>query len=166
MSSRRRFDPTVDYYAILNVEPTATRAEITRSYRELMRHTHPDRFSDPAEQQAAGERAKDLNVAFAILSRPTTRQDYDRAARDRRAAQTMRNRYATPHATARNRQPTYAQRRSASRRRPAPTRMPIQKASFGKAVRQLIGVFLGITLALMLVIVLVWIAFMGLQAVM
>ena len=106
MSSRRRFDPTIDYYAILHVDPTATRDEITRSYRQLMRRTHPDRFTDPLEQQAAGERAREINAAYAILSRPEQRQDYDRAARDRLAAQAMRSRYSTPRPSANQRRQT------------------------------------------------------------
>lgn len=163
--SSRRFDPNTDYYAVLQVEPSATRDEITRSYRQLMRRTHPDRFSDPVEQQQAGERAKDLNAAYAVLSRPETRADYDRATKSRLEAQTMRSRYATPRSTVRGRQPTYTQRRSATRRRPASTTTPPQRASLGKAVRQLLTTFIGVTLALMLIIVLVWVTFMGLQAV-
>ena len=165
MSSRRRFDPTIDYYAILQVEPTASRDEITRSYRQLMRRTHPDRFSDPAEQERAGERARDLNAAYAVLSRPETRADYDRAAGDRLAAQALRSRYAARRSTVRGRQPTYTQRRAATRPRPTPTLTRTQRSSYSKAIRQLIGTFFGITLALMLIIALVWIAFMGLQAV-
>ncbi len=163
--SSRRFDPTIDYYAILQVEPSASRDEITRSYRQLMRRSHPDRFSDPVEQQQAGERAKDLNAAYAVLSRPETRADYDRAAGTARLdAQTMRSRYATPRSTVRHRQPTYSQRRSATRRRPVTTVTPPQRASLGKAIRQLIATFLGITVAIIVIVALVAIAFAGLQA--
>lgn len=161
--SSRRFDPTIDYYAILQVESSATREEITRSYRRLMQRTHPDRFSNPGEQRTAEERAKDLNAAYAVLSRPDVRNDYDRAARDRLAAQTMRRRYATPRSTKASRQPTYTQQRSATRRRPPMRTTPVQKSSYGKAIRQLLGTFFAITLALILVIILVAAAFAGLQ---
>lgn len=164
MSSRRQFDPTIDYYAILQVEPTATRDEITRSYRQLMRRTHPDRFSDPDEQRAAGERAKDINAAYAVLSRPETRADYDRAANERLAARTMQRRYTNPRSAKRSRQPTYTQRRSATRRRATSTITPTQRSSYGKAIRQLIGAFFAFTVALVLIIALVWVAFLGIQA--
>ncbi|MEZ4520713.1 MAG: J domain-containing protein [Thermomicrobiales bacterium] len=163
--SSRRFDPAIDYYAILQIEPTATREEITRSYRRLMRQSHPDRFSDPAEQRAAEERAKDLNAAYAVLSRTELREDYDRAARNSMAAQTMRSRYATPRSTNARRRPTYTQQRSATRQRPATTTTPVQKSSYGKAIRQLLGTFFAITVALILVILLVAVTFAGLQAV-
>ena len=161
--SSRRFDPTIDYYAILQVEPSASREEITRSYRRLMQRAHPDRYSDPIEQRSAEERAKDLNAAYAVLSRPQLRQEYDRASRDGQAARTMRYRYATPRSMNRERRPTYTQQRSATRRRVPPTVPPAQRSSYGKAIRQLLGTFLAITLALMLVILLVAVAYAGLQ---
>jgi hypothetical protein len=165
VSSRRRFDPTVDYYAILEIAPTASAAEITRSYRQLMRHSHPDRFSNPAEQRSAEERAKDLNAAYAVLSRPAVRKEYDEAARDRLATTTIRNRYTTPRSTNTRRRPTYTQQRSATRRRaPIPT-APAQKASFGKATRQLLGAFLTAALALMFAILLIYAAVEGLRMV-
>ena len=40
---------------------------------------------------------------------------------------------------------------------------PVQKSSYGKAIRQLIGTFVGITLALILVILLVAVTFAGLR---
>jgi curved DNA-binding protein CbpA len=162
VSNRRRFDPSIDYYAILEIAPTASAAEITRSYRRLMRGSHPDRFSDPAEQRRAEERAKDLNAAYAILSRPATRRDYDAAARDRLETAAIRARYSTSRPTNRRRAPTYTQQRAGARRRtPAPA-APIQKTSFAQATRRLLGTFLAAALALMLAIVLIYAAVEGL----
>ena len=163
MSSRRQFDPTIDYYAVLGVAPSASRNEITRNYRRLMRQTHPDRFPDPVEQRSAEERAKDLNVAYAVLSRPDLREDYDRAARDQLAAQTMRSRYGAPRPTVARRRPTYTQQRATTRPRPSATVRPAQKASFGKATRQLLGTFFAITLAIILIVILVAVAFAGVE---
>lgn len=159
----RRFDPTIDYYAVLQVKPSASREEITRSYRRLMQRTHPDRFSEPDEQRSAEERAKDLNAAYAVLSRPELRKDYDRAARDGLAARTMRSRYATPRSMNRERRPTYTQQRSTTRQRSSRRATPVQRSSYGKAIRQLLGTFLAVTLALMLVILLVAATFAGLR---
>src|SRR5438105_267602 len=80
-----------DYYAILEVAPTATPTDIKRSYRRLVRRYHPD-----LNQQAAGEgsaasaaskQIKMLNEAYEVLSNPEKRALYDarrRLAKERR----------------------------------------------------------------------------------
>jgi curved DNA-binding protein len=72
-----------DYYAILEVPPKATPAEIKRSYRRLVRKYHPD-----LNKQARDQHIKLLNEAYAILSSPTKRAAYDaqRAEEKRRIA--------------------------------------------------------------------------------
>ncbi|HET9017705.1 MAG TPA: DnaJ domain-containing protein [Thermomicrobiaceae bacterium] len=92
--TRTDFDPTIDYYQVLDVSYTATRAEITRAYRGLMRHAHPDRFSTEQERRKAEERAKLLNAAYAVLTRPESRQEYDRAIRQRAMADALMQRYS------------------------------------------------------------------------
>ena len=91
--TRTDFDPTIDYYQVLNVPYTATRAEITRAYRGLMRHAHPDRFSTEQDRHKAEERAKLLNAAYAVLTRAETRQEYDRAIRQRAVSDALMQRY-------------------------------------------------------------------------
>jgi curved DNA-binding protein CbpA len=117
VSARRRFDPNVDYYAILDVAAGATQEEIIGRYRELMRRSHPDRFSDPAERQSAEERAKQLNAAYAVLSRPAIRREYDRASGNRLTTSAIQARYAGPRPPA-TRRPTYTQRAATARRQP------------------------------------------------
>ena len=74
---RLRFDPTINYYQVLDVPYSATREEITRAYRALMRITHPDNFNDADQRAKAEERAKLINAAYTILSRPDVRREYD-----------------------------------------------------------------------------------------
>jgi curved DNA-binding protein CbpA len=72
-----------DYYAILEVSPTATTAEIKRSYRHLARLHHPD-----LNKQALDIHIKRLNEAYEILRNPLKRAAYDeqRAEEKRLAA--------------------------------------------------------------------------------
>ena len=70
-----------DYYVILEVPPTATLAEVKRSYRRLVRKYHPD-----LNKQALDEHIKLLNEAYAVLRDPAKRAKYDalRAEEERR----------------------------------------------------------------------------------
>ena len=62
-----------DYYAILGVPKTATKAEIKKAYRKLARELHPDTNKDPA----AEKRFKEANEAQAVLTDPEKRKQYD-----------------------------------------------------------------------------------------
>lgn len=69
---------TVDYYAILEVGEGATGEEVRRAYRELAKSHHPDRNpNDPN----AGARFKQLAAAYAVLSSPEARANYDASRR-------------------------------------------------------------------------------------
>lgn len=67
-----------DYYRLLGVPYTASKAEIRAAYREAMKRVHPDR-ADPDRRDQAEELAKELNRAFSTLSRPESRRAYDQA---------------------------------------------------------------------------------------
>lgn len=55
--------------ATLGLLPSATPAEVRAAWRKLMLRWHPDRHPrDPASQQAAHERAKEINEAYSALS--------------------------------------------------------------------------------------------------
>lgn len=72
-----------NYYAILEVSPTATMDQIKRSYRRLARLHHPD-----LNAQALDIHIKRLNEAYRVLSDPVKRARYDeqlRAEQERRA---------------------------------------------------------------------------------
>jgi len=116
-SNRPEFDPTLDYYAVLDVPFTATRDEITRAYRALMRQCHPDHVRDPDQRRIAEERAKLINAAYAVLSHEATRQAYDQARRQRAVADLLFQRYTgtTPGWTAAYTRAAAARARSADR---------------------------------------------------
>jgi molecular chaperone DnaJ len=67
--------PARDYYAILGVDRDASEVEIKKAYRQLALQHHPDR--NPGDQQAE-ERFKELSEAYAVLSDPDKRSQYDR----------------------------------------------------------------------------------------
>ena len=62
-----------DPYAILGISPTATASQVKETYHRLARQYHPDVNKDPG----AGERMKDINWAYDILSDPQERSFYD-----------------------------------------------------------------------------------------
>jgi len=68
-----------DLYAVLGVDPTATRAEIDRAFRALARRYHPDTRS--ADADAEGDHLRTLLDAHAILRDPERRAAYDRERR-------------------------------------------------------------------------------------
>ncbi|CAM3015044.1 DnaJ C-terminal domain-containing protein [Actinomyces slackii] len=65
---------TKDFYAVLGVDKSADAATIKKAYRTQAKKYHPDRNPDDA---AAAERFKDIGEAYAVLSDPKERQQYD-----------------------------------------------------------------------------------------
>ena len=63
-----------DYYAMLQVDPRAEPEVIEAAYRRLSRKYHPD----VREEADAGQRMRELNEAFEVLSDPARRRAYDR----------------------------------------------------------------------------------------
>jgi molecular chaperone DnaJ len=63
-----------DFYKILGVDKNVSEAELKKVYRKLARTYHPD--SNPGDA-AAEARFKEISEAFAVLSDPTQRQEYD-----------------------------------------------------------------------------------------
>lgn len=62
-------DDIREYYRILDLEPGASFEEIKRSYRDLVKVWHPDRFgSDPKLRAKAEEKLKRINLAYEQLS--------------------------------------------------------------------------------------------------
>ncbi len=63
-----------DYYKILGVSRNATQEEIKKAYRRLALKYHPDRNKGNKE---AEEKFKEINEAYAVLSDPAKRRQYD-----------------------------------------------------------------------------------------
>ncbi len=63
-----------DYYKILGVDKNATLDEIKKKYRQLALKYHPDRNKGSKE---AEEKFKSINEAYAVLSDPEKRKQYD-----------------------------------------------------------------------------------------
>jgi molecular chaperone DnaJ len=63
-----------DYYSVLGVERSAEAAEIKKAYRKLARKFHPDVNPDNPD---AEKRFKEIQEAYAVLSDPEKRRQYD-----------------------------------------------------------------------------------------
>jgi curved DNA-binding protein CbpA len=69
------------YYEILGVSPNASQQQIKNAYRELVKRYHPDRNPNSAE---ATKQTQLINEAYAILSDPVKRYEYDNLQQLRR----------------------------------------------------------------------------------
>ena len=64
-----------DYYETLGVSREASESDLKKAYRKLAMESHPDRNPDDS---AAEDRFKQISEAYAILSDPQRRAQYDR----------------------------------------------------------------------------------------
>ena len=67
-----------DYYKTLGISRKASASEIKKAYRKLARKYHPD--VNPGNPEAE-RKFKEIQAAYAILSDPSKRQEYDRFGR-------------------------------------------------------------------------------------
>lgn len=63
-----------DYYDILGVDGNSNQTQVKEAYRRLALQYHPDRNKG---NPAAAERMKEINEAYAVISDPSKRRQYD-----------------------------------------------------------------------------------------
>ncbi len=68
-----------DYYDILGVARSSNDSEIKQAYRKLAKQYHPDRHKG---DKKAEEKFKEISEAYAVLSDPAKRQQYDQFGSD------------------------------------------------------------------------------------
>ena len=82
MTASRHSEQTgSDLYRILGLDPDASSDEITRAYRRLARHYHPDVDTTPG----AASRFAEVTRAYRVLADPKARARYDASRIPRRA---------------------------------------------------------------------------------
>lgn len=70
----------VDYYNVLNVNPSASEDDLKKSYRRLAMKWHPDK--NPTSKKEAEAMFKQISEAYDVLSDPHRRQIYDQYGED------------------------------------------------------------------------------------
>jgi len=66
---------TTKFYKLLEIDKSASVAEVKRAYRKLALKHHPDRGGDP-------EKFKQISRAYEVLSDPQKRSNYDRSGEE------------------------------------------------------------------------------------
>ena len=68
-----------DYYEVLGVGKDASDADLKKAFRSLARKHHPDKNPDDSE---AEHLFKEVQEAYAVLSNPEQRRQYDMFGHD------------------------------------------------------------------------------------
>jgi DnaJ domain len=71
---RTRDWATIDFYAVLGVEPTASSDDINLAFRGLAKRLHPDRVGDSSSE---AEQFKLVTAAYDVLGSERLRRSYD-----------------------------------------------------------------------------------------
>src|SRR6056297_2411651 len=69
----------IDYYKLLELDKSASQADIKKAYRKLARKFHPDLNPNNKEAQL---RFQQINEANEVLSDPEKRKKYDQYGKD------------------------------------------------------------------------------------
>lgn len=139
----------LDYYKILGVSYQASPAEIKRAYRAAMKRSHPDRL-EPELRAGAEARARELNEAFRVLSKPESKRRYDQQLKATMVQDQIMSRYAGGLGAPGADQDIYARIREAQRAEQRQQR----KLSDRQAASSLFLVFVGFALIVLAFLVL------------
>lgn len=82
-----KFEHTL--YDVLEVSQRASFTVVKAAYRSLAQSHHPDK--NPGQQESSGERLAEINNAYAVLSDPAKRSNYDQTLGRRGAATERRS---------------------------------------------------------------------------
>src|SRR5690554_1368243 len=69
----------IDYYKVLNIDKSASQADVKKAYRKLARKLHPD--LNPNDKEAE-KKFQQINEANEVLSDPEKRKKYDQYGKD------------------------------------------------------------------------------------
>ena len=72
-----RFFMNKNYYKILEVDSSASPEVIEKAYKALAKKYHPD-LQEENQKESAGEKLKEINEAYEILSNPESRATFDK----------------------------------------------------------------------------------------
>lgn len=138
----------LDYYKLLGVSYEATPAEIKRAYRAAMKRSHPDAFA-PGQRADAEERARELNEAYNVLSKPEARRKYDQQLRVTMVQDQIMSRYAGGLGVPGQDQDIYARIREVQRIE----QRKLQRQSDRQATTSLVMVFVGFALIVLTLLI-------------
>lgn len=138
----------LDFYKILGVSYQATPVEIKRAYRTAMKRSHPDRFA-PEMRAGAETRARELNEAYKVLSKPDSRQRYDQQLKATLLQDQIMSRYAGGLGAPGQDQDIHARIREAQRQ----DQRRHQKKSDRDATTSLLVVFVGFALVVLVLLI-------------
>ena len=65
------------FYKLLEIEPSASKADVQAAFRGLAMKQHPDRFDDPKQKEAATVAFRHILEAYTVLRDDKKRQLYD-----------------------------------------------------------------------------------------
>ena len=65
-----------NYYKILEVDSSASPEVIEKAYKALAKKYHPD-LQEESQKESAGEKLKEINEAYEILSNPESKAKFD-----------------------------------------------------------------------------------------
>ncbi len=139
----------LDYYKLLGVSYQATPMEIKRAYRAAMKRSHPDKLA-PELRGEAEMRARELNEAYKVLSKPESKQRYDQQLKATMVQAQIMSQYSGGLGSPGQDQDIYARIRDAQRSE----QRKQQRQSDREATTSLLVVFAGFALLVLTLLIL------------